>query len=593
MTPSLQGRPTFVGGGYGNVFGPTINNESTRDAVGGALSFFVGSHELKAGGDWQSDTTTGATYYTGAQRLIIRPCTQSGTSRCDLSQAPVVPISGGGGATTPVFYEHRFYNLSNGSTDFLVTSPFNVPSDFWSAFIQDTFKVLPNLTVNLGVRYDDQKTFKGNQDLAFHLDGQWAPRVGFAWDPTKDGSTKVYGSWGKFYWPTPTDLNVRVFTANSQQVMFNYTPGNVAQVAPGRICSATITTNCAPRNPTWQGASFEGEPVEEGLTGSYQHELTFGVERALDPTLSLGLKFTYRTLGEGVIEDRCDLDPAGNSLGASCAITNAGSSAPLASGVLPTCNASGNPTDPTAGECGLAGQPMVGAKRDYWGIELVAKKRVTNSLYLQASYLYSQLRGNYSGAIRVASGQTDPGINADYDYYQFAQQADGKLELDRPHQIRLDTVYQAPFGLNVGLQFWARSGQPTNRLGWFNGFYPDLLYLDQRGSGERLPWDYEGNLSLGWDLKVGGVTITPQIYVYNFLNRQTVNSIDEGFNPNGSFVTNPTSPYYGHAGVEPGTAGPDGTLCASSVPCTDNINYRKADGRVGPRVLRVAVKVAF
>jgi len=593
-TPTTLGLPGATAGGFGEIFGPTINNESTRDAAGGAMSLFLGSHEIKFGGDYQKDVTSGSTFYTGTSLLTIRPCTQSGTSFCDLSKAPIVAIPGGSGATTPVFYQHDFFTPGSASPagDLLASAPFNVPSKFFSFFVQDTFKILPNLTVNAGVRYDDQKVFKGNGDIAFHLDQQWSPRLGFSWDPVKDGSTKVYGSYGKFYWPTPTDLNVRVFTANSQQTNYNYSPTSLVHLS-GPTCTATVTTNCVPRNPLFQGASFEGEPVEQGLKGSYQTEFTFGLEKAVDPTFSLGLKFTYRKLGSGVIEDRCDLDPEGYPLGSSCAITNAGGGGPLANGAYPTCDENANPTDPTSGQCGLPGQAMVPAKRNYMGIELVAKKKVTNSLFVQASYIYSQLRGNYSGAVRVASGQTDPGINADYDYYQFSQNADGKLELDRPHQVRLDAVYQAPFGVAVGLQAYVRSGQPTNRLGWFNSYYPDLIYLDQRGSGDRLPVDYEGNLSLAYEMKVGPVIITPQLYIFNLLNRQTVTGIDERFNPNGSFVTDKNSPFYGQYGVEPGTKGPDGTLCTASVPCTDNVDYRKATTRGAGRSIRVALKASF
>ncbi len=591
-TPTIQGRPAQVLGGFGQVFGPTINNESTRDMVGGAMSVFLGSHEIKFGGDYQKDLTSGATFLTGGSRLRIRPCTQGGTSVCDLSLAPVVPVAGGSG-TTPVFYEHDFFTPGGASPggDVLLNAPFNVPSKFFSFFAQDTFKILPNLTINVGVRYDDQKVFKGNGDVAFHLQDQWAPRAGFSWDPTKDGSMKVYGSYGKFYWPTPTDLNVRVFTANSQQQTYNYSPTSLAQGGP--TCSATVTTNCVPRNPLFQGASFDGEPVEAGLKGSNQEEFTFGVEKALDPTFSLGLKFTYRKLGSTTIEDRCDLDPAGNAFDSSCAITNAGGSGPIASGQVTTCNGSANPTDPTNGECGLPGQAMQPTKRNFTGIELVAKKKVTNSLYLQASYLYSQLRGNYSGAIRVASGQTDPGINADFDYFQFQQNFNGKLELDRPHQVRLDAVYQAPFGLAVGLNAFIRSGQPTNKLGYFNSFYPDLLYLTQRGSESRLPTDYEASLSLAYDMKIGPVTLTPQLYVFNLLNRQTPTGIDERFNPNGTFVTDSSSPFFGQAGVKPGDKGPDLTVCTASVPCSDNVDYRKVLTRGLGRSIRVALKATF
>jgi hypothetical protein len=49
----------------------------------------------------------------------------------------------------------------------------------------------------------------------------------------------------------------------------------------------------------------------------------------------------------------------------------------------------------------------------------------SQTFWAQASYLYSTLRGNYSGAIREADGQPDPGINGDYDYNQFLTNAYG------------------------------------------------------------------------------------------------------------------------------------------------------------------------
>ena len=118
-------------------------------------------------------------------------------------------------------------------------------------------------------------------------------------------------------------------------------------------------------------------------------------------------------------------------------------------------------------------------------------------MWAQASFLYSSLKGNYSGAIREATGQTDPGINADYDYYQFTFNDYGNLELDRPVQARIDGVWNAPFGLSAGLGFYVRSGLPTTRLGWFNDFDPGNLYLEQRGTFGRTPTDYDMNLSLG------------------------------------------------------------------------------------------------
>ena len=46
-----------------------------------------------------------------------------------------------------------------------------------------------------------------------------------------------------------------------------------------------------------QIGSFAGEPTDPGTKAAYQDEVTLGIEKALDPTLSIGLKGTYRTLG--------------------------------------------------------------------------------------------------------------------------------------------------------------------------------------------------------------------------------------------------------------------------------------------------------
>jgi hypothetical protein len=175
------------------------------------------------------------------------------------------------------------------------------------------------------------------------------------------------------------------------------------------------------------------------------------------------------------------------------------------------------------------------------------------------------------------------------------QNFSGRLELDRPNQGRIDAVYNAPWGLSAGLQFYVRTGVPTSELGFFNSGYGSTLYNQQRGYAGRLPTDYEMNMSVGYNINVSNVTITPLFYAFQLLNRQTITAIDQRFNPNQSFVGDPTSPFFGQAGVQPGTTGPSGELCPadSPHPCTDNADYRKATARVSPRQFRVALKVTF
>ncbi|MBV9764703.1 MAG: TonB-dependent receptor [Acidobacteriaceae bacterium] len=63
-------------------------------------------------------------------------------------------------------------------------------------FVQDDWRVRPNFTLSLGVRWESQTNIPDHND--------WAPRVGFAWSPDAKGGTGraktvIRGGWGMFY----------------------------------------------------------------------------------------------------------------------------------------------------------------------------------------------------------------------------------------------------------------------------------------------------------------------------------------------------------------------------------------------------------
>src|SRR5690606_13649836 len=75
-------------------------------------------------------------------------------------------------------------------------------------YIQDSWQVLPNLTLNLGVRTEEEKVpnYGAAVDptlpeyaIEFDFDDKLAPRLGFAWDVFSDQKLKVYGSWGNYF----------------------------------------------------------------------------------------------------------------------------------------------------------------------------------------------------------------------------------------------------------------------------------------------------------------------------------------------------------------------------------------------------------
>ncbi len=151
-------------GGFGNVFGPTVNNASKRESFAGSFTAYVGNHEIKVGGDYTNDATFGSTFFTGAQRVRIRPCLQDGgANECDLASAPF--YTNASGETHQVFYQHDL--LADGTTDdfeIIDASPFNTPTKRYSGFIQDQWRIIPTLTMNLGVRYDAEQFFGFSPD---------------------------------------------------------------------------------------------------------------------------------------------------------------------------------------------------------------------------------------------------------------------------------------------------------------------------------------------------------------------------------------------------------------------------------------------
>ncbi|MCA1580566.1 MAG: TonB-dependent receptor [Acidobacteria bacterium] len=520
-------------GGFGQIFGPTRNNRSNRNQYRGDLAFYFGTHEVKAGGDYEIGKTTAITYYTGGQQV---------TKLNEYGQT---------------YYEHDFFSAGASSQD-PIDNTVTPKSINYGAYFQDSWKVIPGLTFNAGIRWDQEDVQDYTGTTAIKTKNEWQPRVGVIWDPKGNGAAKIYGFFGRFYYAIPTDLNVRAYGAQTQVTTFNFDPINTHQDA------AVIGHS----KPFVQGGAFT-EPSEAGIKGIYQDEFTIGGEMLLDPTLSVGIKGTYRNLGQ-VIEDRCDLDgERAETNFNTCALINPGSSGAISRGAIPGCNG----LDGKAAACGESIPATPRARRIYRGIELVGRKSFSQTFWAQASYVFSSLRGNYDGEVREGRGQTDPGINADFDYAAFNVNNYGKLFLDRPHNLRLDLSYTTPFKLFVGLQTYVQSGAPLNKQGYFNSGYGAEVQLVERGSAKRLPATYEANLTLGYPIALGPVTVTLQAYVFNLLNRQTETLEDVRFS-----TSQPAN--YPASLFDPNQQ-------------QTNSNFGKITQRQDPRLFRGSIKVAF
>lgn len=408
-----------------------------------------------------------------------------------------------------------------------------------AVFAQDSWRVAGNLTVNAGIRYEEQRLYGSAGNATLTLKNEWSPRIGAVWDPLRNGSSKVFASYGRYYQVIPQDIQVRTLGNEINVFAYNYTPNRSDPVAAQPLASFAYIGI--------------GDYVPPGLKGMYQDEVIAGAEYEFARNWSIGVKGIYRALGR-VLEDRCDLyDPRVQIEGlvppgtiASCVLINVGEG-PL--GQIP---------DPANPDCfsdyPKDTQPLpcksVKARRYFRGLQLDLHHRFSDRYYVQASYLYSKLEGNYDGLTNESLKELVPGENHDFDYIDVVPNSYGRLSNDRTHQFKLSGTYAFPFGLQAGINSFVFSGAPLSILGYARQGY--ALYLEPRGTYGQLPWAYDVDLHLEYPLRFGAVSVVPIVDVFNLTNVQQVTAVDETYNSlkkgnQNPPYTNPTNPTFGLA----------------------------------------------
>ena len=339
------------------------------------------------------------------------------------------------------------------------------------------------------------------------------------WDPWKNGATKIYAFAGRFSYALPTAAAALSFANASGSSRPTTSIRSASTQDPGVIGHERASVR-------YRRLRRPGRP---GRRAWYQDELTVGIERLLGPTLTVGLKGTYRTL-RNVLEDRCDLDYNSPETDFSlCGLMNPGSSGEIRERRRSDVQ---RPRRRLARVRHRPGPRDASCRAGSTGASSSSRaSRSATSLWLQASYVYSSLRGNYDGGVNQGSyGQTCPGHQQRLRLSRSCwHNGYGILALDRPNRFRFDGYWVTPWRLSVGLQAFAESGAPLNRLGYFNEGYGSDVFLVPRGSEGRLPTFWGTNLTLSYPIAIGPATVTLQAYLFNVFNKQIAISRDDAW----------------------------------------------------------------
>jgi hypothetical protein len=203
--------------------------------------------------------------------------------------------------------------------------------------------------------------------------------------------------------------------------------------------------------------------------------------------------------------------------------------------------------------------------RNYNSLEFTLSRRFADKWFGSATYLYSRLRGNYSGlqnsdeifpggtgrvsanSQQLSGTAARPGTSAsrayDLDTYLFDSKGhlsvDGPLGTDRPNTFKLYGSYFQPWGkfgtTDIGGFFVAQSGVPIST--WVQDINQIPLFVNGRGDLGRTPFYNSTDLVVGHEFKLSeskrlrfefnATNLFNQKtaeYVYTFYNRFRVRS---------------------------------------------------------------------
>jgi hypothetical protein len=516
-----------------NITGGSINrddSEDKRDQFRIDADWTLGAHQLRFGIDIDDYTSVAGTSIEGGR--IWRYSTSGGK---DIVREQIVNQ----GATVEV-KQRAFY-------------------------VQDNWNITDNFIAYLGGRWDTFENLNGDGDKYVDIKNQFGPRLGFSWDVNGDSTFKVYGNAGRYALPLTPSVAVRGASASlfTRQTFF-FTGVDPVTGAPTGL---TVRTPLSYINGEFGQAKNPATIATNNLKPMYQDEFILGFQKSLNSHINVGARGIFRDL-KTAIDDNCDyaaiLDAAGFTAQPDGSFTRGGRTAELPGAGFPYCRMFNPGQDATVltdffGDGTLESTTVPGdtlspkAKRTYKALELFTDA-TWNKFFVQASYTWSESKGNTEGGVKSDIGQSDTSVTQDFDYKELTVDTYGFLPNDRRHALKVFGNYEFSDEWSMGANLLVQSGRPINCFGTLDlnpgatfsphpygssfmrcatnpnpvigGTDDATVVRAPRGSQGRLPWTNSIDLNFAYHPSfVPGLQF--KLDIFNIMNHQKVTSVSE------------------------------------------------------------------
>jgi hypothetical protein len=340
-----------------------------------------------------------------------------------------------------------------------------------AAFAQDRISY-PRVTFNVGLRwsfydgYLPEQTGGGGRWFPVKTYSQldagynwntFAPRTSLVYKLTNDGKNLAKASYSRYY-----------------EVMYT---GEFADVINPNLIRSGKTSAFGVATYTWLGdlngnglldaneynptplSTFtpRSNSIDPNLRNPKTDEITFGYERELTNNLGFSALWLQRWFNDQTLDSNVGIPTSAyaarafNDPGPDNVITTADDRQVTFYDVIAAYR----------GKDAFLHTNFPGTQR-YRGLELTLNKRMSDRWQLSGSYVWSRLDGDFildptdpNNLVPAVATGRGPGT--------VAGQTGSGTSNDQPHAFKLIGSYQAPFGVNFGVNFQAVSGLPRDR----------------------------------------------------------------------------------------------------------------------------------